>query len=124
MAVYNARNLQAVGYTAAAALTAKQYYTVISAGSGTVNVSSVQGDPIMGIIQNAPASGAAAEVDIIGQSKVILGATVADGAQVMCNSSGAAITATSGEVAFGYVPDGGDSGEIVTVILYGNAQLN
>ena len=54
MAVSNARNLQAIGYTAAAALTAKQYYTVISAGSGTVNVSSVQGDPIMGILQNAP----------------------------------------------------------------------
>lgn len=125
MATRNIRTIQAVGYTASADLSGYQYCFVKSAGAKTVALQTTAGDPVFGILQNAPTANLAAEIDVIGFTKVKLGAAVAAGAQVMCEATtGRAITATTGEVAVGYVPDGGGDGEVVEVVLYGNAQLN
>ena len=125
MATRNIRTIQAPGYTASADLSSYQYCFVASAGSKTVALQTTAGDPVMGILQNAPTANQAAEIDVLGFTKVKLGDTVADGADVMCEATtGRAITATTGEVAVGYVPDGGADGEVVEIVLYGNSQLN
>lgn len=58
------------GLTAAADLSAKQYYFVKLASATTVNVCSAATDKPIGVLQNAPTSGQAAEVLALGVSKV------------------------------------------------------
>lgn len=59
-----------VTFTASADLSAKQYYFVKISGLNTVTVCSAVTDVPIGVLQNTPTSGQAAEVCIIGISKV------------------------------------------------------
>jgi hypothetical protein len=59
--------------TAAADLSAKQYYAVKLSASRAVNLASTGGEEIIGILQNAPASGDAADVCLFGLSKALIG---------------------------------------------------
>ena len=64
--------------TAAADLSGKQYYFVKLASATTVNVCSAVTDKPIGVLQNTPTSGQAAEVTLFGISKINLdGTTVA-----------------------------------------------
>ena len=58
------------GLVAGASLTAKQYYFVKLSAANTVIVCSATTDVPIGVLQNAPASGAAATVCVQGVTKV------------------------------------------------------
>jgi hypothetical protein len=72
-----------------------QYLGVVISGSKTVAYDSTGGSVIYGILQNAPASGQPADVGIFGVSKAVMGAAATAGADLMTNSAGRLITATS-----------------------------
>lgn len=74
-------------FTAAEDLSAKQYYAV-SLGSSGVSAATVAGQKVVGILQNDPASGAAASVAIGGISLAKMGGTVAIGDYLTPTSAG------------------------------------
>lgn len=65
--------------TAAADLSGKQFHFVKLASATTVNVCSAVTDVPVGVLQNKPTSGQAAEVTFLGISKVVADATLAAG---------------------------------------------
>lgn len=67
-------------YPAGADLSAAQYLFVKLNGSSQVVLASTAGEAALGVLQNAPASGAIARVRVFGVSKIIAGDTIADGA--------------------------------------------
>lgn len=82
--------------TAAADLSAKQFYCVKLTTTGrAVNLASTGGEQVYGVLQNKPTSGQAADVGILGISKAIAGNTVTAADQLMTDTSGRLITATS-----------------------------
>jgi len=78
---------------AAADLSAKQYYIVIQS-SGQVNLSTSAGAG-GNVLKNKPESGEAAELAVLGTSKVIAGAAISEGAYVTNNTSGKAVATTT-----------------------------
>ena len=66
-------------FTAAADLSAKQYYFVKLASSTTVNVCAAVTDKPIGVLQNKPESGEQAIVRVFGVSKISADATLAAG---------------------------------------------
>lgn len=89
--------------TAGADLSAKQFFAVKLSTSTdrTVALASTGGEVIYGILQNKPTSGQAADVCIFGLTKCFAGAAVTRGDLLTTDTSGRAITATSGKVAWG-----------------------
>ena len=73
---------------------AGQYLLVKVSGSLTVTVCAANTDIPFGVLQNDPLPGAPANVAFAGVSKVIAGAAITAGAQLMSDSSGRAITQT------------------------------
>lgn len=79
---------------AAADLSAKQYYAIKVDSNGKAALAGA-GELAIGILQNKPASGEAANVWTFGPvSKAIAGGTVAAGAAVAADSAGKLVTAT------------------------------
>jgi hypothetical protein len=72
-----------------------QYLIVFLSGSRTVSLQTTQGALSYGVLQNAPAAGQAADVAIGGITKVVVGAAVTAGAELMADTNGRAITQTS-----------------------------
>lgn len=82
-----------------------QYLFVKLNGSSAIVLADTAGEAALGVLQNAPASGAVARVRVLGVSKVIAGATLADGAVLATAVTTArAKAAVAGTVAGG----GGD----------------
>lgn len=108
-----------VGATAAADLSAHQYKFMLMSSTG-VNINTVSGGVVVGVLTNKPtALGRAATVAISPSvTKVIVGSsTVAKGAKVKSDASGLADTAGAGTFAAGIALEGGASGEYITVQL-------
>ncbi len=83
------------------------------AGAGAASV---------GVIQDKPnAAGAESEVAVVGQiSKVVAGAAVNEGDQIMSNASGQGITATTGNFVNGFaLAAASGAGAIIPVLLTG-----
>lgn len=84
------------GITVAAAdLSAEQYKAVKVTAAMSVNLATVAGEPIIGILQNKPTVGQPADIMVVGVSKVRSGAAIAAGALLMAGSDGRIITAAS-----------------------------
>jgi hypothetical protein len=116
MATENA--LKSIPYTAAADLSALQYTFVKMAGDYAVTTGVAAGGvDSVGILQNDPLAGQAAVVAASGQSKVVLGATLAAGARVTVATSGKVVAATTGDTVLGKLVEGGDADEIGAMIL-------
>ena len=82
---------------AAADLSSSQFLFVEADSNGDVTVCNAAGEHAIGVLQNAPASGAIAIVRVHGPSRVIAGGTVAAGAKIATTSAGkskAAVAAT------------------------------
>lgn len=95
-----------------------QYRFVELSSTGQVSVCNAAGELAIGVLQNDPdAAGRAAEVAIFGQTKVILGATVAANAKVTTDNQGRAVTVASTNHVLGICVDGGAVGEIGTILL-------
>jgi len=112
--------------TAAADLSAKQYYIVKCTAAEAVNVGSSAGEAVLGVLQNDPTSGQPAIVRTTGVSKVIVGTgDLAVGALVQTNASGQAIAAASGDYTIGYCIKGASAGEYAEIVVSPSAgQLN
>lgn len=105
---------------AAAALTAYQYYPVKQDSSGTANICAVAGEKSYGILQNAPASGEACDIMILGISTVTLGGTVVIDDPLTVNSSGTAVVAVNeADFVFGRALSDGVSGDDIPVFVHG-----
>lgn len=81
--------------TAAADLSAKQFYAVKLTAARSVNLASSGGENIYGILQNKPKSGDSADAAIFGVCKAAAGAAFAAGAKLMTDSTGRLIAQTS-----------------------------
>lgn len=94
------------GFTAAADLSAHQYGVVRFAAATTVNIcsevlaSAATKAPI-GVLQNKPTAGLAAQVAVFGLTKIRVGGTVTAGAPISYNSSGHVVDAVSGDMVIG-----------------------
>lgn len=103
--------------TAAADLSAKQFYGVKVTAARAVNLVAASTDVPYGVLQNKPTSGQAADVGVFGVTKVACGGTVTAGAKLMFNSSGQAIAWASGagNTVIGTALEAGVSGQILTM---------
>lgn len=82
-----------------------QFLVVKYTGTGTaptVTVASANTDVVVGILQNDPLSGAAADVAIGGVSKAVSGASFSIGAGLMADTSGRVIAQTGVNNLIGY----------------------
>jgi len=78
------------GLSASASLTAKQYYFVKLSGASTVTVCAAATDVPIGVLQNAPASGGAAEVMCVGTTKISSDAALTAGLLIGTSADGQA----------------------------------
>lgn len=78
------------GLKAAASLATKQYYGVKVSADNQVNIVAADGEPALGVLQNAPASGEAADVMCMGITKVYAGSTLTAGQLWGFDANGAA----------------------------------
>jgi len=85
--------------------------------SGPAIALSGAGAAILGILQNNPFLGEAAEVMVAGVSKARLSGTVAEGALLMCDTAGKLLVATSGNQAIAKALSSGVSGDVCPVLL-------
>lgn len=88
--------IKLAGYTASADLSAKQYYAVKVSGALTVTVCAATTDIPIGILQNAPTSGQAAEICVIGHTKISCDAAVTRGAPIGTSADGQLATYAAG----------------------------
>ena len=113
-------------FTAAQDLSTSQFYILSSSADdvAAICVASSAGTVAraVGVLQNNPTSGNAANVRILGQSKVVASSsgTIAVGAFVGCSTGGLAITATTGFWSIGTAMSAttGASGQLVEVLLH------
>lgn len=104
---YEGAQIKVGQWTASADLSAKQYHFVKMSGAGTVDVTAAITDKTIGVLQNTPKSGQAAEVVVFGITKV-----VADGILAAGNLIG-----TSGDAQADAIAAGTDT----TVYVVGQA---
>jgi len=109
--------------TASADLSAKQYTAVKASGVNTVTSVAAATDAVLGVLQNKPTSGQEAEITHTGVTKMLAGAAVTAGAEVMCDTSGRAITAvTTGNRILGIALEtAANANEVIAVLLYSGA---
>lgn len=110
-----------VGFCKAAAdYKAKQFHLVDVSADEAVTLASVSGQACLGILQNKPDAGEAANVMVGGISKVVAGTgDLAAGALFMAHTDGTAVTASgSGKYPLGMVIKGAAAGLLATVLIW------
>lgn len=100
-------------------LSGSQFLAVrVATADFNVVLESTGGVAIMGILQNKPTAGQAADVCFSGVTKAVAGAAYAKGATLMTNSSGQLIAATSTNQIVAYALEAAlGAGEIRSVLL-------
>lgn len=118
---YEGAQIKFGNLTAAADLSAKQFHFVKLASATTVNVCTGVTDVPIGILQNAPTSGQAAEVTIFGISKVVADGNLAAGNVIGTSADSQADAITRGVdttvTVMGIAIEAGAAGETVTMFL-------
>lgn len=106
------------GVVAAADLSADQFLFVVMSSTG-IALNTSAGGVCLGVLQNKPLAGQAADVWADGSvSKVVASAAITAGAKIMSTALGKAATATTGLAIMGIALDGaGASGDLITVYL-------
>jgi len=92
-----------VTLVAGADLSAKQYTFVKLNSSGEAVAAAAATDIPVGVLQNAPTSGQEAEVLVVGGTKIVAGAAIAEGAQIGTSSAGKAVALVAGTDTTKYV---------------------
>lgn len=107
--------------TAGADLSSSQFLGVKLSTSAdrTVILVAASTDIPYGVVQNKPTSGQAADVGIVGVTKVKAGGTVTRGDSLMFNGSGLAVTATGSNVVWGYALESAVNNQIMTARITG-----
>ena len=93
---YEAAQIKVGQFTASADLSAKQYHFVKMSGNNTVTVCAAITDVPIGVLQNTPSSGQAAEVCLFGISKVVADGTLAAGNVIGTSADGQADAIAAG----------------------------
>jgi len=118
---YEAAQIKFGNLTAAADLSAKQFHFVKLASATTVNVCDDVADVPIGILQNTPTSGQAAEVCIFGISKVVADGNLAAGNIIGTSADSQADAITRGSdttvTVMGIAVEAGAAGQTVTMFL-------
>lgn len=111
-----------VTLVAGADLSAAQYKFVKVSAANTVTVCAATTDDFIGVLQNAPASGGAAEVCLMGVTKVQGDADLAAGAAIGTSADGqaAAYTAsdTTKHIVGRVLEDNAAAGGIATAVVF------
>lgn len=89
-------------FTAGADLSAKQYHFVKLSSGNVVACSAVTDIPV-GVLQNAPTSGKAAEVVLLGGTKIVSSGNLSAGVQIGTSTAGRAAALTPGTDTTKYV---------------------
>lgn len=106
-------------FTAAEDLSAKQYYAV-SLGSSGVSCATVAGQKCVGLVQNDPASGAAASVAISGIASGKAGGTIAVGDLLTPTSAGKLVASLNvDDFIVGVALAAASSDEVLSVLVTG-----
>ena len=104
-------------------LSSSQYMAVKMSAAKTVAIGDANGDLGVGILQNKPTSGEAAQVftQCGGICKVYAGAAITYGAVLTPNASGHMITTTTDtDIVFGYATESaGAAGDIIEMLFVG-----
>jgi hypothetical protein len=113
---------QVATFTAAADLSAKQYYFVKITADNTVNVCAAVTDIPIGVLQNAPASGEAASVMLYGISKVSANEAIAVASNIGTGDDGqadvvAAGTDTTVRICGQALEAAGAAGEVISCAI-------
>jgi len=120
---YEVPNFKPGTITASADLTAKQYYIVKAHTVANQVAVCGAGGIALGILLNNPNINQAAELEMNGIAPVKFGNTVTPGQEIMSDTNGLAIPATTTNRAIGICLEGGAVNEIGTAKLYGAAVL-
>lgn len=99
-------------------LTEKQFHAVKISGDSTV-VACGLGDKPVGILQNDPRNGSAAEIMVYGVSRVKIGATMTAGASVTVDATGQVVNETENltNYNFGQLLENATAGSIGTALI-------
>lgn len=112
------------GFQAENDLSTKQFYFVeLGASAGEVDVCDNAGDLVIGVLQNKPTAGQAAEVMTHGIAKVIAGGTIARQDRVGTDANGKAVAKTAdAALVAGIALSAAAAGEYVEILLTPGAQ--
>jgi len=107
---------------AAADLSAKQYYFVKVNTSGQAALCSGATDRPIGVLQNTPTAGQAAEVLVVGGTKVVASASIDEGSLIGTNADGKADAKSPGSDTTEYgvgqvILAAGADGEVLTAVI-------
>lgn len=118
---YEGAQIKIGNLTAASDLSTKQYHFVKLASATTVDVCTAITDKPIGVLQNTPASGSAAEVCLFGITKVVADASYSAGAVIGTSSDSQAKAIVAGtdttQYALGQAIEAGVAGNTVTMFL-------
>ena len=121
MAAYTEGQMKIGTLKAAADLSAKQYHIVKLASATTVNVCSAITDVPIGVLLNNPASGEAAEICILGVSKIVADGTIAAGNLLGTSADGQADAIAAGSdttvYTIGQAIGAASAGETFTALI-------
>lgn len=108
------------GAYASADLSTKQFFFVNEGATG-IALNTTSGGIVHGVLQNKPsAAGRSANVAVYGVTKVVAGAAITKGANVMSDAAGKAITATATDYLRGIALEAAAAdGDIISVLLLG-----
>ena len=122
---FDARNSTYSGSTRSGPNGSGQFLAVQLSTSAdlTVNVTTVAGMKILGILQNKPSTGIAADVGIVGMSKAVAGGTIGAGAELAASSTAAgsliAFSSATGIYPVGRSLQSATVGQIFDAYIYG-----
>jgi hypothetical protein len=117
---YEAAQIKLGQLTASADLSAKQFHFVKLASATTVAVCDGVTDKPIGILQNTPASGQAAEICIFGITKVVSDGNTVAGNLIGTSADGQAAVYTSSDTTkfiCGQAIEAGAASEVITMFL-------
>lgn len=105
-------------YLAGADLSAAQF-RFVEFTSGNVTRCNAAGERALGVLQNNPKSGAAADVVLTGITKVVASAAIAQGALITTTNDGKAVTAASGNTVNGRALEAATAdGQLITAQIF------
>lgn len=118
MARFNT-NLTIGDLVAGADLRSNQYRFVRLTGANAVSAVTASTQAVVGIQNNRPNTGEVVEIVVAGLTKVVAGAPITAGAELMPDTQGRAITATGASnrsAGWAAVESAANAGEIITVM--------
>ena len=116
-------HISLAGFKASSTLASSQYYIVkFASTAGEVIVGAAATDSLIGVVQNDPGAGEAADIAVIGIAKVACEASQSAGAWVTSSTTGRAkVTSSGNDDVIGKLLEGtsSDAGDIAAILLTG-----